>query len=473
MSFPKLLDAALAGTQRQEPPAAVDSLADASRESRLLRGASIEGLRRLAGQRLVGSAVETGTPAPPEIFAVPPPAAVARLAALIEHGDDLLVEWLELARARGYRVPHLWLVDLLDIAREDRRVLSLLEALGGERAAWLGVQNPAWAFAARIDPFEAFFEGTPEQRARALRLIRGSEPARARAMLSESWQSESADARTMLLAVLEEGLEAADEPLLQRAISDPRKEVREVALRLIRRLPESSFGQRWAERAQRIVVVKKGFLGASIEVREPADFDPTWGADGAEPRPPKGFGKAGWWLRQMMALTPPSTWPEASLKLMRGSDWSSVLVPGLAEAATTYRHAAWCEALLIVWTSAGLGRGQLGIDPQSMVSALPTARTEAVLRRICDIDARAFATLLHGVRPWSEAFGRFVLERLPDVADQVSYGLGGLVETVALCADPTLLPLAVALAQRQPDQHAYGQLVETLEYRSILRRELG
>jgi len=107
------------------------------------------------------------------------------------------------------------------------------------------------------------------------------------------------------------------------------------------------------------------------------------------------------------------------------------------------------------------------------VSALPTARTEAVLRRICDIDARAFATLLHGVRPWSEAFGRFVLERLPDVADQVSYGLGGLVETVALRADPTLLPLAVALAQRQPDQHAYGQLVETLEYRSILRRELG
>jgi hypothetical protein len=472
MSFASLLDAALAGTQRQDPPIEADALANVSREARLLRGASIQGMRRLAGQRAPGSVVRSGPPAPADSLPVPPAAAAARIGQLI-YRRDLLVEWLEIAKARGFRLPHASLVDLLEVGREDPEIAELVELLGGERVGWLAAQNPAWSFAARIEPESAYSDGAPQVRIRALRSIRRADPARGRAMLSETWEGESADARAGLLAVLEHGLEAGDEALLQRAIGDARREVRAIALQLVRRLPDSSFGQRWTERARAVVLVRRMPLGVQgVDVRAPAVLDPEWIADGVEARPPRGFGPAGWWLRQMMALTPPDTWPEVALPSLRRGDWASVLVPGLAEAAAAYCHEGWCEALLLAWVEAGAGRAQLGIDQQSLLGALPPTRAEAVLRRIFDVDPGALLTLLHVPRHWSAPFAQFAIEQAQTIAGKSSYALSALLRLVAERADPAVLGVAEEMAERV-DLASYRELVRRLEYRSMLRRELG
>jgi Family of unknown function (DUF5691) len=498
MSFAGLLDAAIAGAHRVDPPAVFEGLSDEPPERRLLQGASFEGLRRLAGRRLDRADAARVAACPPEVLPEAPAAASGRLVEILSHRRDLLAEWLTLAETGGYRVPHWLLVDLLEVGRSQAELAELIQPVGGERGAWLASQNEAWAFAARVDPEEAFSTGGRAERRRALEMLRHSYPSRGRELLSGGWDNESAEMRAELLGALAEGLTAEDEPLLQRAVGDTRKEVRQAALDLIRRIPNSEFGQRWVARSRQHVVVKRGLLGTGLEIHEPAAFDANWARDGVEPRPPKGYGSAGWWLKQMMALVPPLTWTLDSLKAFRSSDWSSVLVPGLAEAAIAYQHSDWCEELLMAWAKAGSSRNQLGLDPMKMIASLPPDRTEAVLRKIADADITLMATLVEGTqRTWSRQFSQFFIEHTPALVKLAPYAATSVLGIASLRLDPSVMPHAAELVLRIRDQaaveqqallekgqakqpiHAYAtisanameRLVATLEFRRDLRRE--
>ena len=83
MSFPKLLEIALVGTLRQEPPASPVAHQELSAETRMLRGASYEGLRRLAGRPLERTDSLIPPPAPAEVLTEVPPAAAVRLLELL------------------------------------------------------------------------------------------------------------------------------------------------------------------------------------------------------------------------------------------------------------------------------------------------------------------------------------------------------------------------------------------------------
>src|SRR2546428_13731545 len=97
-----------------------------------------------------------------------------------------------------------------------------------------------------------------------------------------------------LLIVLSEGVSTEDKTLIERALGDSRKEVRETALRWIRRIPGSRFSARWRDRTRQVVQFKKGLTGGRVEVREPREVDRTWVADGLDPRPPKAIGAMAW-----------------------------------------------------------------------------------------------------------------------------------------------------------------------------------
>ncbi len=310
MSFGALLEAALAGTSRQVPPSSLPAFDGLTPEGRLLRGASYEGLRRLAGRPADATrdaaAVE---PCAPETHAEINSRAAARVPEILAERTELLSEWLNLVAARHRRVPHIYLPDLLEFARFRPDVLDLVVQVGGQRLAWLARLNPDWQFAATAEPEEQFTLGTRDERVRALTRIRHEDPARARELLQETWTAESGDMRATLLNVLSDGLSAEDETLIEQALGDSRKEVRETALRWIRRIPGSRFGERWRERARQVVRFKDGLTASRVEVLEPREADPTWVAEGLDPRPPKGIGGTAWLLQQVMALTPPSIWP--------------------------------------------------------------------------------------------------------------------------------------------------------------------
>ena len=187
MTFAPLLEAALEGTLRRSPPSVLpESSQEEPAELRLLRGAAYAGIRRLAGQ--VPGVDDTGVqldPCPIETSPEAPAASVRRLLELMLNRRDLLPEWLELARARGVHLPPAVLPDVLDHVREVPSLQVSLQHVGGQRMAWLAMQNPTWSFAAPFDPLDRFLNGDLDERRRALRVLRRQDP-RMRASCSSS-----------------------------------------------------------------------------------------------------------------------------------------------------------------------------------------------------------------------------------------------------------------------------------------------
>src|SRR5207249_2114299 len=159
---------------------------------------------------------------------------------------------------------------------------------------------------------------------------------------------------------------ASDEPVLEQGLHDARKEVRETALRLLRRLPESSFARRWTERAQTVVQ----FRDTVLQVSPPANVPDAWIADGLDPQPPKGLGAMTWLVQQTVSFADPSIWRPDAPRLVADTDWERPLLAGLGQAAATYGHHEWCERLLIAWAGA-LERGDtLPLNAPALFAAL-------------------------------------------------------------------------------------------------------
>jgi hypothetical protein len=481
MTFRQLLDAALAGTMRLSAPAVLPA-DDLPHESRLLRAASFEGMRRLAGRRLeTGADLEPFDPCAPETLPEIPAAAAARLERILTDRPELLHEWLTLALVRAARVPHALLPDLLDHAATcDEDIQELVLQIGGERLAWLAALRGAeseWSFAAPFDVEECLAFGTSEQRARALRSVRRHDAQRGRAWLIEALATESGGTRAMLLASLEEGLVEYDEPVLEQALRDSRKDVRLVALRLIRALPNSRFGTRWAERAAQVVQLNRRLTGTKLQVNEPAEVDPRWVDDGLDPQPPKGSGSKAWLLQQVVALAPPRIWPISALGAFHSSEWAQQLLAGLGQAALAYGDVGWSEELLLTWAKANAQRDQVPIDAGALFRALAARPAENALRRVLDTAPAAVPPLANWWRHvWSQEFSQYFMARLPQLLRLWEYSATATLRPASLCLDPRVLPDAERILSGQPEEAwlrlSLERLVQMLEFRQALRKEL-
>lgn len=90
-------------------------------------------------------------------------------------------------------------------------------------------------------------------------------------MLESSWPSEAPDDRIAFVAELEHGLAPTDEPFLEKALEDRRKEVRQRALDLLLRLSESALIKRmWQRVAPLIRREKSSMLSLKKLLSKPA-----------------------------------------------------------------------------------------------------------------------------------------------------------------------------------------------------------
>jgi Family of unknown function (DUF5691) len=479
MSFGALLDAALAGTVRQAPPSVFTDSTQLPPEARLLRGAGYEGLRRLAGRRLHGQTSDLLVldPSPPETRPEVPAAAAARLVEILTDRPEVLTEWLTLVAARGARVPHALLPDLMDhAALSSEHVEDLVILVGGERLRWLaGLDDDSdWRFAAEFDPAERVALGTRAQRVHALRSIRRQDPRRGRELLIEVLATESGESRAMLLATLLDGLSQDDEPILEEALQDARKEVRQVAMRLIRGIPDSRFGQRWSERVRQVIQLR----GPRFQVREPTEADATWIKDGLDPRPPKNTGRSAWLLEQLVALAPPGLWPTSALGAFESSDWAQPLIGGLADAALAYQHTQWTQELVVAWARAGARGPHRAIRPTELLEALGPLPAEATLRRVLDSAPAALPQLAPAwVHQWTADFSRYFIARLANALQTWEWNARAPLEAASVCLDPRVLPAAERVLNEQPEgawvRSSLVRLIQMLEFRQALRRELA
>ena len=333
-----LLSAALVGTERRPAPDLLDDAAELA----VARRAAVPALEGLT----------LPEPAPEETAPAAPAAASVRLAGLldaqgggVEARLDLVVEWLTAAVDRGLRVSPAVLPELLDAARAHRSLRPLVAAAGGARAPWLAAQNPTWAYLwspADTGNPAAWEEGTLPQRVAHLRAVRAKDPDAGRELLESGWAGEGGEDRAPLLEALRVNLSAADEALLERALDDRRREVRNRALALLAELPDSGYGRRMADRA-RAAVQRDGPL---LRVDPPAVCDSAMQRDGIVPKPPAGVGARTWWLEEVVARTPLQAWPPDLLRLTVADGWDRVLHRALARAAAGQRAADWAAALL-------------------------------------------------------------------------------------------------------------------------------
>src|SRR5690348_15856749 len=94
------------------------------------------------------------------------------------------------------------------------------------------------------------------------------------------------------VAMLAFGLSLADEPFLERALDDRRKEVRQQAAGLLVRLPSSALAARMLDRARDLITLGTSTIlhRPRIDVTPPDEADVAMIRDGVNPKPPAGSG---------------------------------------------------------------------------------------------------------------------------------------------------------------------------------------
>ena len=364
---PQLLAAALVGTARRPWQASSVSIGG--------RPLSTDGasLLEVAGAAVVyrraGASAESGhepLPASPDETGPPLPAAAgARLLRILSDGgvpggaqiaQEILAQWLTLAAAHGGYVPPEALPALLDAGRRNGSIRGALGKVAGQRGAWLAAMREDWRWLLDQAPAGSSSDwdtGSAGERLAYLLQLRRTDPAAARTLLETAWPGESSEDRARFLGALEIGLEEADDPLLEQALDDRRREVREAALELLHRLPGSGLGRRMTERARRAVRLERRLIGRDrLIVEPPQDLDADLRRDGVGTSPARGIGIGAWLLEEVVAGTPLIAWhdfgrsPAAVVELARGNDWETALLHGWAKAAIAQRDPVWAGALV-------------------------------------------------------------------------------------------------------------------------------
>ncbi|MEV4403635.1 SWIM zinc finger family protein [Actinoplanes sp. NPDC049598] len=480
---PEMLAAALVGTNRR--PWAGDAP--------LLDAAAAALMRRRAGV-LPGPGHAAVAAAPAETTAALPGRAGARLMRILGEGvpggaqlaQELLSQWLAAASELGGHVPPAALPALLDAGRRNSIIRPALARVAGERGVWLAGLRDDWRWLrdeAKAPSLTTAFDwhtGGSGERLGHLTALRRSDPARARELVESTWAEDSSDDRARFVAAFATGLSEADDAFLERALDDRRKEVREAALELLRRLPGSGLRSRMAQRARAAVRRERRMIGADrLIVTPPEELDPGLRRDGVASTPARGIGVSAWLLEEIVAGAPLDTWaePATMLRLARGNDWESPLLHGWAKAAVAQEDVGWATVLLN--EVAGTLRESVRWDLHLVLPGAELGRLAADALRREDPMANRLLAIHPG--SWPEELSVAVLETIAHRArnDRHSWQLGELCRAAAVAMPPAYADLVGRLALQLDQEPAdasrvrpVADLARTLAFRQEMVDEL-
>lgn len=466
---------------------------------RLLKAAAVLGTAKLAGL-VPGAVARVEAAAPAETMPACSSGAASCLARMLA-GEyvEVLPECLGLLAQAGKRVPHALLPELLERAMANRELRPLVAQVMGERGLWLMGQNTEWQFESGEEPAEAWETGTREVRLTAFRRLRESDPAGALAKLSATWAQEPPEDRAAFVESMATGLSMADEPLLEGALDDKRKEVRKAAAELLMRLPQSALVGRMAERLRACVHVKvtekRKMLGlgsaqqiVSVEVTLPEACDKAMVRDGIDAKQPAGprIGEKAWWLQQIVGSAPPDMLApgvpaKAIVEACAKIDWMEPLYAGWARAAARSGDATWAAAML-PWQLSSPVAVQDEKLTEALAGALPIRERESAA--IGALETHGFKTdrpALHGLllacRPaWSEQLSRAVVESLrgsPRSDMSWVYYFREMITQIGIRMSPAVLPELAKVAELETDGawgKAMGSLVELMQFRAQMQK---
>ncbi|GAB7041088.1 MULTISPECIES: DUF5691 domain-containing protein [Catenuloplanes] len=451
-----LLDAvAVAVAYRRSGPAAIGGVAadePAGAETRPVVSAR-------AGQRLVQLLTGAGVPGGGDV------------------AQRLLAEWLRIAAEQGLRAPAFTLPALLEAGRRSTALRPALALVAGRRGGWLAERRADWRYllaeAAEPGDDADWATGTPGERLAFLTALRERDPDAGRELLAAGFDAEEPEQRARFLAALATGLSAADEPLLERALDDRRREVRQAAAEQLTVLPGSALRRRMTGRARSAV----RFDGRRLIVTPPTECDAAMRRDGIAPKPPRGVGERAWLLEEVVARTPLTAWTEttgldpaaftalpvvavlaaspadAATAHTGSGDWALTLRKGLSRAAVLARDPDWVVPLADLM-SQPVNRDMDVADElltMALYEALPAAELGRYAARVLRADpARAHRLAELHPGPWPDDLADAALEAIASLATSGRYAwnIGDLCRLASAAMPVAYAPRVAALAER-------------------------
>jgi hypothetical protein len=500
----ELAGAAMLGTARRkvDPGALPGLLGEAAGHLRtadpaeaLLDAAALAAPYRRAGEKPVAAADQPVEPAAPETLRQVSPAAAARLNHLLTERQtastrSLLLEWLAAASDAARHVPHETIPVLLDASARERAFGAAAVGVIGARGRWLARFRPEWqrvftTHAASAAPvsvdLSAWEVGEEATRRGLLAELRRTDPSAARELLETSWEREKGEDREAFTEALQIGLSPADETLLEAALDDRRKGVRERAAGLLQRLPDSAYARRMAERAGTLLRVERRMLRSRLVITPPAEADAAMLRDGLTAKPAQGTGEQAWIAYQIIAATPLAVWsalsglqPQQLLGLSAESDWHDALFAGWMAATRLQRDAGWAQALL-----------DAAVDQPPVAELVgllePARRTAVVAQAVRAASTRQVPELLALLEacpsPWPDALADEVLAAVAKRSSQpLDPTIRELLRIAAHRISPTRAGEATTLASRLsgdlPSRAALLAFADTLTFRRDMIEEL-
>ena len=499
----EMVAAAVLGTGRTgHLPAIAGDLAFAtaaapSPDLDLLRGAAALSVFSRAVFTATAAAEAPSTAARCEVGKVPGPAAAHHLStALGDSREALLVEWCALAREGGYVIPPQLLPAMLRRAERDAKLRPLIEPILGPRGLWLAEQNADWRGLFAGDSADAdtlWQNGTAAQRLQLLRSLASADRARARSLIESTWDQDDPENRAKFLKVFADASAVEDEPLLERALDDKRKAVRDEGVEGLARLERSAFSKRMRERLAPLISFNpgakpaKGKKSSPLEITLPPEPDAAGKRDGLVAKARNGVGPQAAVLSDLIAATPLAFWqqfqvpPPALIDAAVAGEYAVPLLDGWQRAAVRQRDADWAEALLrAALASKPKERLDQFLPVQHLIPVLPPHRAEGVILDLLgdkdDKTGGAMALFEYLQFPWSESFSRAALAWMRGRKLENDYGVRyWLNQSAGLRIHPSLVGEA---ASGWPDnlqpaaRQAIDQFLVTLQFRSDMHKEL-
>jgi hypothetical protein len=476
-------------------------------ERSLLRVAAVNYLCQLSGTRVAAADLPAPDLAPALQGRLVSENAAWRLARMLA-GDhrDLVPEWFSIAAHVGAVLPPHWLPVVLNELQPNERAGA--SAVLGARADWLAKRNPEWSELATASglPIDRWNNGTLFERRAALIAIRAGDPVGGRVLLERSWETEPPEARVAFLETLlnAPGLSEADEPFLESALDDKRKDVRMAAVECLCRLPNSAHARRNIERLQPLVTLTEqgsGLLSKlrkrRLEITLPESLDKAALRDGINSKPPaqQKIGERAYWLMQMIALAPPAHWCErfrcdieTFIAAALSTDYAVDLVLALSHASIRHRDRAWIAALSTQWLTWFDHAELQGVAAQTtatLVAAAPSNERDAILRQLLAASKPPQLDFLQGTLAaadleWSAETTRLAFERL-DQRTQIGESdytrpRNTLAHWGTRAEAATASRALTRMLERTPDKSAWRNALEALhdiiEFRLAMRQEL-
>lgn len=367
----ELINTALLGTGKKTPvpehlppvlKETTDRIAEQAEdnEARFLQTAALVFNLRQSGTRALPSTTELPAPAEEEERSYCNEEAIQVLKDILgQEASGLLRLWLENCVGRSLIIRPDLIPILFRTAAQDRSIKGLVDRCCGKRGEWLSRFERKWQTAAiEVSP-EVWKTGTLPERKEQLLLLRETDPAQALEWMKETWPQDDAATRAELLGLLEEHLSTIDLAFLEGLASDKSKKIKELALTLVKRIPGSPIVQQCGEVLRVALQLKKdkGFLGlksrTGLEIHLPEIPASVFQSGIEKLSSDKNVPDDAFIVYQLMQSTPPEKYtewwalpPGEIISLFEKDPLFQKLIPAMAEAAVSFKSAAWAEAFM-------------------------------------------------------------------------------------------------------------------------------